>query len=86
ALARDLGAKEKELSASSKEWLGYWNKNPVAAYTGLNKNESNAWFVERDQRLIPSFEILIEERNVFEAHVMELCELRMAEYIARAHY
>ena len=83
ALARDLGAKEKELSASSKEWLGYWNKNPVAAYTGANKNESNAWFVKRDQRLIPNFEILAEERNVFEAHVMELCELRMAEYLAR---
>ncbi|MCH8493586.1 MAG: DEAD/DEAH box helicase family protein [Idiomarina sp.] len=83
ALARDLSDKEKELSAGSKEWLGYWNKNPVAAYTGANKNESNAWFVKRDERLIPNFEIVTEERNVFEAHVMELCELRMAEYLAR---
>lgn len=89
ALARDLDAKERALNPTQNEadhlaWLRYWHKNPVAAYTRANTRQQAPWFEVVDDRLQTSFVVATEECELFEAMVLELCELRMAEYVERS--
>ncbi|EGN75489.1 DNA/RNA helicase, superfamily II [Idiomarina sp. A28L] len=83
ALNRDLGPNERSLNAESVEWLRYWQKNPIAAYSSQNKDKSEAWFKTEGDRFIPNFVVTDDERELFETIVFELCELRMAEYVER---
>ena len=83
AVLRDLAERERALSADSKTWLAYWKKNPVNALTTPNKGEASAWFSEIDGTMKANFSISDDERDLFESMVLELCELRIAEYLAR---
>ncbi|RUO20159.1 DEAD/DEAH box helicase family protein [Aliidiomarina haloalkalitolerans] len=82
AVAVDLAHKERSLSAESAEWLKYWLKNPIAAYSSKNKSDDQAWFLNDGVRMSPSFIVGDDERDMFEAIALELCDYRMAEYLS----
>lgn len=82
AVAVDLREKEQRLSADSPDWLRYWLKNPVAAFSSANKLDDQAWFVNDGVRMSPNFRVNDNERALFEAVALELCDYRMAEYLA----
>ena len=86
ALANDLADNERALDIhnpnDSDTWLRYWNKNPVAAFCNAGKQQT-AWFSKTDTRLIANVNLAPSEQAVFESMVLELCELRMAEYVTR---
>ncbi|RUO20887.1 DEAD/DEAH box helicase [Aliidiomarina iranensis] len=83
-MSQDVSSSEQHLKGNSVEWLRYWRKNPIAAYTSKNKNQNDAWFKIQSNRFVPNFSVSSSERELFEAAVLELCELRMAEYVARS--
>ncbi|WP_113907666.1 DEAD/DEAH box helicase family protein [Aliidiomarina celeris] len=82
AAAKDLAQKEQKLKPESNAWVAYWKGNPIKAYTSENKKEG-LWFVLERARMLPNFSVEVSERDLFETMVLELCELRMAEYLAR---
>lgn len=83
AVQKDLASKERGLRSTSNEWLRYWQKNPVAAYSAANKDQSEAWFKIEGNQFTPNFVVADHECELFEALVLELCELRMVEYVGR---
>ncbi|MCH8500780.1 MAG: DEAD/DEAH box helicase family protein [Aliidiomarina sp.] len=82
AVAVDLREQEQRLSADSLDWYRYWLKNPVAAFSSANKSDDQAWFTNDGTRMVPNFIVSDEEREVFEAIALELCDYRMAEYLS----
>lgn len=69
---------------TSREWLSYWRKNPINAWTGGNRasGEQGDFTIEMD-RLIPAFQVADTDYPTFEAMVQELVEYRLASYETR---
>jgi superfamily II DNA or RNA helicase/SAM-dependent methyltransferase/SOS-response transcriptional repressor LexA len=64
----------------SREWLKYWQKNPIHAWTGGNNKSARPAFRIEADRLVPAFPV---ESNEFASLVQELIDFRLATYEAR---
>lgn len=64
----------------SREWLNYWRKNPIQAWTGGNSKSGRPDFQINDGYLVPAFPV---ESSEFSTLVQELIDFRLATYEAR---
>ncbi|WP_413693115.1 DEAD/DEAH box helicase family protein [Psychromonas sp. KJ10-2] len=78
----ELPDKERKSEARSKVWLSYWKRNPIRAFTTVNKNGSK-WFSIVDDKFVANIDISTENKQVFEQWVQELLDLRLLEYRQR---
>jgi superfamily II DNA or RNA helicase/HKD family nuclease len=85
ALLTDLPIEQKQcFDGSDKTWQQYWAKNPVKAWTGANLAAgASSFFSLVDGRFQPSFVLLPEQRERFEAMLQELIDCRLAAYATR---
>lgn len=65
---------------TESEWLSYWRKNPVNAWTGGN-TAGQAWFAVRDEIMRLQLDIPAEQGDVFDAMVREMVEYRLHRYL-----
>ncbi|MBF4257199.1 DEAD/DEAH box helicase [Vibrio anguillarum] len=81
-MRRDLTEQAKQFSATGSEWLNYWNRNPVKAFTSPDSS-GHAWFKVDNHRFLPTF--AVDNADLPQLHdlIQELVDLRFAEYIQR---
>jgi hypothetical protein len=60
------------------EWLAYWRKNPIAAWTG-----NGGWFAVDGQRFVPCFQVPPGLEATVAAMTSELVDYRLARYRSR---
>ena len=65
-----------------KEWVRYWRKNPIAAWT-RSKKSGRGWFRIEDGRFVPSSNTDPETAEALSRMVTELVDLRLAQYRRR---
>ncbi|SBT08882.1 Type III restriction protein res subunit [Candidatus Accumulibacter aalborgensis] len=84
-LLADLPADLRVLAdGTSEAWQRYWQRNPVAAWTGVNRTSSaTVFFKTVDQRLAPTFSVPDDHLEAFSALVQELVDYRLAAYEVR---
>lgn len=69
---------------SSDQWLRYWQKNPINAWIGGNKQaDARIFFRVVEQRFEPVFTVPTEQRERFSTMVQELVDYRLAAYEVR---
>lgn len=83
ALAADLSNDIKSMSFDSSEWLAYWRKNPIEAYISSNKGQAAPWFVLKNGKFALNFAVSPAHIETLEQAILELVDLRMAQYINR---
>jgi superfamily II DNA or RNA helicase/diadenosine tetraphosphate (Ap4A) HIT family hydrolase/HKD family nuclease len=78
-LVADVNAGEfpSLMVVESARWRRYWDRNPVAAWSG------GKWFDVHDERIEPRFTIPAGLEDAFDAMVAELVEWRLHEYLTR---
>lgn len=64
----------------SREWVRYWRKNPIQAWTGGNSKSGRPDFNVENGSLVPSFAM---QSAAFSLLVQELIDFRLATYEAR---
>src|SRR5690606_31839410 len=77
-LQSDLPESYQGTTGEPADWLAYWKKNPVAAWT------RGKFFQEEQGLFIASVNITEAEAGEFSEMVQELVDYRFATYIARA--
>lgn len=72
-------------SENEGEWLRYWRKNPVSAWTGEMSKNGRGWFALDGSWLRPTFEAPVapEVRAAGTRLVRELVDYRLAQYRRR---
>jgi superfamily II DNA or RNA helicase/diadenosine tetraphosphate (Ap4A) HIT family hydrolase/HKD family nuclease len=65
---------------TAAEWVSYWRRNPIAAYTTSN-NRTSAWFTLVDDRFTLTLEVPDELGSVFDAMVEEIAAYRLHRYL-----
>lgn len=65
-----------------REWIAYWRKNPIAAWTA-ERRERRAWFRLDGDRFVLELEIEEGLGGAFAKLVRELVDYRLAQYRAR---
>ena len=83
-LLTDLPENIRQLSGDSSEWLRYWRKNPVNAWTGGNLDNKNSTFFTVENGIFRNtLGITVEQAEAFSEIVQELIDYRFATYQAR---
>jgi superfamily II DNA or RNA helicase/diadenosine tetraphosphate (Ap4A) HIT family hydrolase/HKD family nuclease len=65
---------------TTEEWLAYWTKNPVAAWTGAS-TKKDAWFDLTSGDLSLSLQVPAGSEAAFDGMVDELVEYRLHRYL-----
>ena len=77
-LASDVALHNGNLEKiASGEWMTYWRKNPVKAWTG------GKWFRLENKKFCPAFVISEDESETFHTLLQELIDYRLSAYEAR---
>jgi SOS-response transcriptional repressor LexA len=67
-------------------WKKYWEKNPVNAWIGGNRDKSQkAWFTIQDNKFVPTFDAPEENGDTFDTMLMELVDYRILRYEENLH-
>lgn len=66
---------------SDSEWLAYWQRNPIDAWTSTSRGEAAPWFRVHDGRFMPTFSVPDGLGDVVDALVEEIVEYRMHRYL-----
>jgi SOS-response transcriptional repressor LexA len=87
-LVRDIHPDHQDIdNLDLSQWRRYWEKNPINAWTGGNRNqEGQSWFRVHEGRFEPAFSVSDEEAATFHEMVQELVDYRLAEYQDRTGY
>jgi hypothetical protein len=85
-LRNDLGDATRSFGDVSRptesEWVSYWRRNPINAWTGGNTPGGTAWFtLGADDRLALSLSVPAELGDTFDAIVREVVEYRLHRYL-----
>ena len=68
-----------------KVWVGYWRKNPIAAWIGEGKRQpGRAWFRVENDRFVPRIPVSKGDETALAEMTRELVDYRLAQYRARA--
>lgn len=79
--ARDLGPKERALTADSDGWFRYWRDNPIKfSTTGNADSKASYWFEIRDEHFCPAFTLPEQQLEILHQMMQELIDLRLAQY------
>lgn len=70
-------------TASTTDWLDFWQRNPIAALTATGKRTGPPLFQVVDDRFEPTFTATADDGPPFDAMVEELVEYRLARYLSR---
>lgn len=65
-------------------WIAYWQKNPINAWIGGNRDESvQSYFKVAGDQLIPGFTVAENDYPAFESMAQELLDYRLTTYESR---
>lgn len=71
-------------TVDGRQWLRYWQGNPIQAWTGGNRSgDARPWFEVVDGRFRPTFAVAAAEQASFQAMLQELVDYRLAAYEPR---
>jgi len=76
----ELHDKERQSEADSKVWFNYWKRNPIKAFTTMNKSGTKCFSII-DDRFVANITNL--DKPCFEQWMQELLDLRLLEYRQR---
>jgi len=68
--------------ADEAEWIAYWDRNPINAWMGGNRNE-RAWFQVKGDLFVLDLAIKPELASTLTQMTRELVDYRLAQYLAR---
>jgi hypothetical protein len=83
-VADEVRADELDAGAE-RQWLAYWRKNPIAAWTGelRDKRDRRAWFRLDRERFVLDLAVDPAHEPALARMVRELVDYRLAQYRAR---
>jgi len=67
----------------SEEWLNYWQNNPIAAWTGLNRNNYKPFFVQEQNDFRFIHQVAPEHISTITSLTQELINFRVLKYEER---
>ena len=68
-------------SPSDQEWLGYWRKNPIKAWTSASSEGRSPWFAVVDGRFEFQLDLGDVDGDVFDTMVREIVDYRLHRYL-----
>ncbi|WP_256384631.1 DEAD/DEAH box helicase family protein [Photobacterium toruni] len=80
--AKDVAKTEQQCMPTDLQWHQYWLKNPIKAYTTVNKN-GEQWFSIANNKFAANFNVGQEDKQQLHEAVKELVDLRLAQYVQR---
>ena len=67
---------------SDSEWMAYWQRNPIDAWTSTGRGEAAPWFRVEGDHFVPTFASPEHLGDVVDAMAEEIVEYRLHRYLA----
>ncbi len=69
-------------SVADQQWMSYWRRWPLAAWSGELKGQPGRWFTVDGDSFVPRFSIEDRLGEAFDEMVAEMVEFRLARHLA----
>jgi len=67
---------------SDSEWMAYWQRNPIDAWTATGRGDASPWFRVEGDHFVPTFASPEHLGDVADAMAFEIAEYRLHRYLA----